>query len=430
MVRKLLILMVLVPFFGWAQNQEVATFVSYNTLNYRNETSFCTNTNNSPLAKEGYMKTIFAHVQPDLIACNEVGSNPSNASKILDRCLNVNGETKYEMAPFNYSSGSSIANAFFYNGEMFALKSNDQIRKEVGGDNIIRLIDVFELYYKDANLSLGADTTFLTVFVAHLKAGSGSSNENQRDEATQAVMKYITDENINGNYIFSGDFNVYAASEAAFQNLVNPSNPQVKFIDPVNRMGSWNNNGAYADVHTQSTRSVGNGCASGGGLDDRFDFVLISQDIKDNGNRIEYVSNSYKALANDGNHFNSAINNPSNNSVPANVLDAIYNGSDHLPVVMDMIITEAQPNSVAESVQSDWAIQMISPGDRVSGKLVGPSGNYTIKIYSITGALLKHQDIVHQGETTFEYSDMPKGVLLVKVEDNSGNKKVVRVIQN
>ena len=113
MERKLLILMVLVPFFGWTQNQEVATFVSYNTLNYRNETSFCTNTNNSPIAKEGYMKTIFGHIQPDLIACNEIGSNPSNASKILDRCLNVDGETKFQMAPFNYSSGASIANAFF-----------------------------------------------------------------------------------------------------------------------------------------------------------------------------------------------------------------------------------------------------------------------------------------------------------------------------
>ena len=122
MVKKLLILIALVPVIGLSQNQEVATFVSYNTLNYRNETSFCTNTNNSPLAKEGYMKTIFGHIQPDLIACNEVGSNPSNASKILDRCLNVDGETKYEMAPFNYSSGASIANAFFYNGEMFVQK--------------------------------------------------------------------------------------------------------------------------------------------------------------------------------------------------------------------------------------------------------------------------------------------------------------------
>jgi hypothetical protein len=51
---------------------------------------------------------------------------------------------------------------------------------------------------------------------------------------------------------------------------------------------------------------------------------------------MEYVSNSYKAVANDGNHFNSSIINPTNTSVPATVLDAIYNCSDHLPVVMEL----------------------------------------------------------------------------------------------
>ena len=243
-------------------------------------------------------------------------------------------------------------------------------------------------------------------------------------------MQYLQDENVTGNYIISGDFNVYEASEDAFQNLVNPSTAQFKFIDPVNRMGSWNNNSAYADVHTQSTHSTSNGCASGGGLDDRFDFVLVSQDIMDDGDHIEYVSNSYKALANDGNHFNGAINNPANNSVPANVLDAIYNCSDHLPVVMDMIITEASPNSIVENVATHWTLNMVSPHHSIKGKLSGELGNYHIKIYTITGTLLSTIDVENQTEVIFEYTAPMSGVLLVEVIDESGYRKVIRVIQN
>ena len=431
MVKKLLFILGVLPFYLQAQNQEIATFISYNVLNYRNETSFCTNANNSPSAKEGHMKTIFDYVQPDLIALNEVGANPTHAVKILDRCLNVNGETKFQMASFSSTSGSSLANAFYYNGEMFAMKSTDKILNEVGGSPIVRLIDVFNLYYKDANLSLGADTTFLTVFVAHLKAGNTSADRVKRDDATQAVMQYISDKNITGNYIFSGDFNVYTASENAFQNLVAPSNSQIAFVDPVNRMGSWNNNSAYADVHTQSTRSTSNGCASGGGLDDRFDFVLISKAIKDEVDHIEYVKNSYKALANDGNHFNSSINNPANNSVPANVLDAIYNASDHLPVVMDMVLTEASPNSIAEKELNSFEVHLINPSNGfIKGRINGKQGVYTINVYSVTGSLLKSEVIESGSNQMFSIPLNAKGLVFIEVVSDDGFKQINKVIQN
>ncbi|MFT5876691.1 MAG: hypothetical protein ACI8SA_000541, partial [Dokdonia sp.] len=387
--------------------------------------------NNSPIAKEGYFKTIFEHIQPDLIACNELGSNPTNAVKILERCLNVNGETKFQMAQFSTSSGSGLSNAFFYNGDMFSMKSTDKILNDLTGNSLVRLIDVFTLYYNDANLPLGSDTTFLTVFVAHLKAGNGSSNETQRANATASLMNYIEMEGITGNYIFSGDFNVYKASEAAFQNLVNPSNPQVKFIDPVNRMGNWNNNATYADVHTQSTHATGNGCASGGGLDDRFDFALISASIKNDADNIDYVSNSYKAVANDGNHFNGSINNPANISVPAAVLDAIYNGSDHLPVVLDMVITEAQPNTVAEIKQSTFQVDLVNPAmGEIKGVVTGEIGVYTVRAYSITGKLLLQNTFTNRNKGTFSVAINYKGMVLVQVISESGVKKVFKIVQN
>ena len=429
MVKKILSSVLLFLSFTFLYSQEIATFMTYNLLNYRNETSFCTNNNNNPISKENYIKTIVDHVQPDLIAFNEVGSNPSNAVKLLDRCLNVNGESKYMMANFSSTSGSSLANAFYYNGDMFEMYSYDKIENEVGGSQIVRLINVYTVYYKDANLTLGADTTFLTVFIAHLKAGTGSANSTQRDKATEAVMEYISDENISGNYIITGDFNTYKSSEAAIQNLVDPSNQAIKFLDPVNRMGSWNNNSAYADVHTQSTHYSSNGCASGGGLDDRFDFILMSQAIKDDTDHIDYVKNSYKALANDGNHFNQSINNPANNSVPVNVLDAIYNGSDHLPVLMDMIMSPADPNSVSLIDEKAALVKVISPtSGKVSGELVGPAGVYTIKVYNITGALEAERVISNKSTTAFSIPLSTKGIHLVQVTSENGFHKTIKVV--
>lgn len=431
MNKNVFVALLLFPFLSIAQNQEIATFVSYNVLNYRNETSFCTNQNNSPIAKEGYMKTIFNYLDADLIACNEVGANPSHAVKILDRCLNVDGETKYQMAQFSSSSGSSLANAFYYNSEMFAVKSSDKILNEVNGDAIVRLIDVFELYYLDANLPLGADTTFLTVFIAHFKAGNSSSDAAQRARATDALMAYIENENVVGNYIISGDFNMYEASEVGFQNMVNPSNPLIKFVDPINRMGDWNNNSAYADVHTQSTHSTSNGCASGGGLDDRFDFVLISQDIEDDNNRMEYVSNSYKAIANDGNHFNGSIINPTNTSVPATVLDAIYNCSDHLPVLMDMILTEAAPNSVVSVIDDAIKVEFVNPStNEIKGRILGEIGDYQVRVYSITGKMLLTSTVNNGVKKNFSLPLFHSGIVLVEVIAESGFKKVYKVVQN
>lgn len=430
MNKKILLIVCCLPFFGWAQNQEIATFVAYNLLNYRNETSFCTNVNNSPSAKEGYMKTIFGHIQPDIIACQEIGSNPNSAIKILDRCLNIDGETKFEMAPFSSSSGSSLSNALYYNGDMFSLKSSDKILNDNSGQALVRLIDVFTLYYNDNNLSSGSDTTFLTVFVAHLKAGNSSSDRSDRADATEALMSYIENENINGNYIMTGDFNTYTSTEVCFQNMINPSNSSIRFIDPVNRLGDWNNNGSFAEVHTQSTHSTSNGCASGGGLDDRFDFILISEDIKDDNQRIEYVKNSYQAVANDGNHFNSSINVPANTSVPANVLDAIYNNSDHLPVVMDMVLTEASPNSVRDLGKENFNLKFINPTTNgLHGEIQG-AGSYGVKVFSVEGKELYHGEINLNGNKNFTLPVFAKGLVFITVVNEQGYRKTFKVIQN
>jgi hypothetical protein len=430
-MRQIYVLVFLfVPSFLFGQSQEIATFVQYNVLNYRNYTSFCSTVNNPGPAKEEYMKTIFSYLEPDVVILNEVVNNPAHAVKVVDRCLNVDGETKYMMASFAGSSNSSIANALYYNSDMFGVKNVDRITNNLSGGTLVRLIDVFTLYYKHANLPLGADTTFVTVFAAHLKAGSTSSDKSQRAAATEALMDYIETNNITGNYIMAGDFNVQSSSEVSFQNMIAPTNASIAFEDPINRLGDWNNEFQFADVHTQSTRTstTSNGCTSGGGLDDRYDFLLISEDAKDGNDNMKAIKTSYWAVANDGNHFNESINFPANTSVPAAVLDAIYENSDHLPVRLDFIMTPTEPNSVGSLNPNPIKLYAVSEMGTTQLHVEAVHGTYQIEIISISGQqLFVTKQTVNQN-AVIPVSTRYRGMALVSITDANGmkiNKKIV-----
>jgi len=85
-------------------------------------------------------------------------------------------------------------------------------------------------------------------------------------------------------------------------------------------------------------------------MDDRFDFILISSSIKDGTYDIKYKTNSYWAVGQDGLRYNNSINYPTNTTLPAEVIEALYNMSDHLPVVSEFYLGEH--NSVG-SLSSD-----------------------------------------------------------------------------
>lgn len=426
MKQSYLLAFVLLPFTLLAQNKEIAHFAVYNVLNYRNYTTYCTANNNPAGAKEDYMKTIFNYLEPDVLVLNEMGNNPADAIKIVNRCLNVDGVTKYNMASFAGSSGSSLANALYYNTEMFGVESVERIANDVSGGSLVRLIDVFHLYYNHENLALGADTTYVTVFAAHLKAGSSSSDKAQRAEATEAVMEYISDNNITGNYVIVGDFNVQSSSEASFQNLINGAEA---FVDPINRLGGWNNNSQFADVHTQSTRSSSNGCHSGGGLDDRYDFILVSEDANDGNDNMEAIPSSYWAVANDGNHFNESINFPANNSVPQDVLTAIYENSDHLPVQLDFVMTKTDPNSVAEVFASNVKVKAISPSiNGVQLQIDAPTNNYLVQVHSLTGQLLMEENVNISSNTALHLPLGYSGMVIISLSADNQPVATAKII--
>lgn len=319
------------------QNTVSIRGMTYNLLYYRQTTSSCTGANNSASAKDGYFKTIAQYIDPDFVVCNEIGSNPVNADRILDNVLNQDGVTTWAQANYSNNSFSDLVNMLFYNTSVLGLHSQESIDRDLQNQSLVRVIDLYRLYYKDPLLGQpGADTVFFTVIAAHLKAGDTPSDEAQRNKAAEALMDHLATQVSDEYVLLCGDLNVYSSSEPGFQKLVNSVHVAERFKDPVNALGAWNNSAQYAAVHTQSTRSsnTNSGCFSGGGLDDRFDFILVSDRVlNDPMADVRYVSGSYKALGNDGMHFNKALTDaPVNNSVPSVVLTALYEMSDHLPV--------------------------------------------------------------------------------------------------
>jgi len=337
--NQLLLFSLLVFFSANTQAQDTVKVMHYNLLYYGVNNSWCNQTNNNIQLKNASLRNIIAFAQPDIFTVNEISSNVSFHDMILDSALNIQGVTKFKRAGVTNFSGTSIVNQLYYDSEKFGIRSEYAL---VGGD---RDINVYKLYYKTPELQWSTDTVFVTFFVAHLSSGTGSQNELNRDNEVAIVQNHLATLPKPGNYIFQGDFNFYASSEAGFQRIINNANADVRFYDPINKIGTWTNNPTYAAYHTQSTHTVGD-CFIGGGLDDRFDFIMVNMPVLMETLRVKYVPGSYVTLGQDGLHFDKALTDPPvNNSAPANVIQALYDLSDHLPVMLDLRINQT-PASV------------------------------------------------------------------------------------
>lgn len=400
-----ILLFVIVTITTSAFSQGRIKVMSYNLLNFNNYTSYCTAQNNPHQAKAGYLATIVANQQPDILCCCEVGGkSPSLAysiSYILGNSLNINGVTRWASAS---ASGSEyLNNALFYDKTKLKLIAQTKV------DTDIREINIYKLKHLTSN-----DT--LKVAIAHLKAGTEYSA--QRGTEIQQFMNYLVAQGNNDNFIICGDFNVYRASEPAFQNLVNPSYLPIAFYDPVNQIGEWTNNWNFSEYHTQSTHSGSNDCFSSGGMDDRFDFILMSGSIINGTKGITYHQNSYWAVGQDGNHFNKDLNYPQNNTLPSNVIDALYNMSDHLPVVAELDFGDV--GYASESTEQNFMSIVPNPiADKLIVRLrTEKPRDVTVDLYSPLGVLLRSYRAYVTDDEVVEYdvSDLTNGLYIVNIK--------------
>jgi hypothetical protein len=331
--RILTLLAMLLQLIGFSQT-DTATIMYYNVLNYPGSTG----------SRVQYFRQINQYVKPDFVVICELVSD-AGANTLLQQGLNVYGETKYQKAAF--TAGPDVNNMLFYNSDKYTLYSQDTI------GTTLRVINEYVLYYKPGQPV--EDTIFFYLYIAHLKASTGY--EQQRLAEVMHFKSHVNSMPGIENMIFGGDLNFYNASdEPAYWSLINDGLYPLNDVLPA---GDWHDDDAYASIHTQSPRTAQFGGGATGGMDDRFDFILFSDDILSGSNNISYINNSCIAFGNDGQHFNKAlIDSPANTSLPDSIIQALYNMSDHLPVVSKFLI---QPDVVQQNYELSLKVFLEGP---------------------------------------------------------------------
>lgn len=431
MYRKLFLFIFAASISAFAFAQDTITVMQYNLLEYGNYNSgwaSCFETNNNTQQKDVDIRIVLDYVNPDIFTVNEFGATQALQDDFLRHNLNINGINCWKSDNIiNYAS-SNIINHIFYNSNKFGLRKHIALRTNP------RDTDIYELYCKSASLAAG-DTIKLICVVAHLKAGM--NYESSRRAQLQTAMDYIYQHYPNDNTLIMGDFNMYSSSESGYQLLTrNYGHSEICFVDPVGSsgVGSWNENENYAQYHTQATASwIDNDCRSTGGMDDRFDFILMADEIAFGYHNIRYVRDSYKAVGNDGRHFNQSINQGTNNSAPQAVIDAVFDCSDHLPVTMKLAVTAKL--DIDENVlmpEYDASIAPNPASDAVSICFFNRfNGMVDFSIYDIQGQLVERQSAsfsrgnqLHQ----MDISHLAKGFYVMQISNESHQTETLKLV--
>ncbi|MDA0883226.1 MAG: T9SS type A sorting domain-containing protein [Bacteroidetes bacterium] len=348
-ISGLIVLFALLQSSAFAQTS--IKVLSYNILNYPQ---------GEIPNREDTLALILDYVQPDLFLIQELKSE-EGYNTIYNSCFSDLQDpfAQVTYVPQNSNPGSSwpLQQSLIYNERLFGL-AEEGIRTSP-----IRDMNRYKLYLKDEAHLLG-DTTFLYVFVAHLKSSQGSENEQLRLEMMEAFTAYFNTLPADALAIFGGDFNLYSSDEPAYQLLLSPNN-LLQWQDPINAPGVWSNgNYPFKQILTQSTRSSSIfGDGAGGGMDDRFDFIMATDALMNSISPIHYTPNSYLALGNNGSCYNQNITDcDEDNEVPMYILNALYHMSDHLPVVMEL--------------QSDLALNSSDITQKKENKIIGSTLQY------------------------------------------------------
>lgn len=276
---------------------------------------------------------------PDVIALQEQVSSATTTQAIVDLLNSIYGEGTYARATVNAATSGAGRPGLIYNTQTVLLLGETAVGT-VSASGQARQTMRYQL--RPVGYDSAAD---FHVYSSHYKASTGSSNEVRRNVEAQAVRANADALGEGAHIIYAGDFNIYSSNEAMWGALTRSGAGQA--FDPLGRVGNWHDNSAFREVHTQSpvTRARYAGQVTGG-MDDRFDFQLVTGELLDN-EGLAYIAGSYRAFGNTGTHaLNGEITSGSATAFAARlpgytvaqaaaVLEAIASAADHLPVVAD-----------------------------------------------------------------------------------------------
>lgn len=383
-----------------------------------------------PANREYLLRDILDQYQPDLFMICELETK-DGADLILNTSL-ANQQDVFDRAEFHYntSSGSSefIQNMVFYNTRKLTLL-NQEIHQTTYRD-----IDQYS--FKLNTEESAADPIFLEVFVTHLKSSTGTANQQIRlamvEVFTQA-LENIT--NPNTYVLFAGDFNFYTASEPGYQKILSPDNAII-MIDPIDSPGNWQDNANFQHTHTQSTRvsnagfGGGSGAGASGGLDDRFDFIMMSENFKTSAD-FYYVEDTYKVYGNNGNCLNKSINDENcTGEYSLELRNNLYWMSDHAPVVMQF---ETSQTFLSKSVYEKKPLVWFDSSNHTSGFIdlginireISPETK-NIYIYNLAGQEIHRVMINNNPNIRLDISNFSSGMYFIKADNSSETLKFIR----
>jgi len=336
--------------------------VTYNILNFPGSTG---------AARVDDFRIALEEVEPDVLVVQEILST-TGVNMFLDDVLNELFPGEYAAGPF--VNGPDTDNALFYRIDAVDFVSTQQIPTA--------LRDISEYVLRPDGYGAGAD---FRVYSLHFKAGSSSSDKTKRLAEATILRNHMNAQPSGSNLIVTGDFNIRGSSESAYQKLVgSESDNDGRVKDPINRPGYWHDSAAFADIHTQSPRTTQFGGGATGGMDDRFDQILITYCATD-GQGFDYIPGSHVAYGNDGLHLNTAINSGTNYAVGETIADALHEAADHLPVYADFQVPAkvGVPASldfgelIVDAVVAEPLLvtnAAVAPADELTYALAAPSG--------------------------------------------------------
>ena len=203
--------------------------------------------------------------------------------------------------------------------------------------------------YKFRVAGYASNKAVLYCYNSHMKAGTTADDEARRLVEAQRIRDNAQLLDPNCAFLLVGDFNIYTSTEDPYIELVGSQADNAgQFFDPIKSPGNWHDGSTFKFIHTQDPISTN------GGMDDRFDQILVSDNLID-GNGLDYIGNpalsystttwndvnhSYRAWGNDGTSYNAGLTVTGNAMVGATIAQAIINvattAGGHIPVFLDL----------------------------------------------------------------------------------------------
>lgn len=291
-------------------------------------------------------ETFSGHADPlDIIAIQEVQAQSTTGQVVVNQLNALYGAGVYSRGSLNGGSTGSGTQGVVFNTQSLQLIGEKAISVASTATAARQT-----LRYQFRPMGGTAADDFY-VYSSHWKAGTASDDRAQRLFEANDIRIDADAIGPNPRIIYTGDYNLQSSSETSFQSMLAPGNGHAN--DPVNRLGNWHDNGSFLDILTQAPLVSAPGGLTGGGLDDRFDFQLVSDAVlAGSANGLSYLSGSYHTFGNNGSvPLNGNVNSPSSTALAGlanrtQLLDLLTTVSDHLPVVADYSINVPEPGSI------------------------------------------------------------------------------------